>query len=177
MEIEEQTFQLRPFREADEQAIVASLNDWAIAQWLTRPPFPYTVDDARWWIDFVRRDHEGPRPGHFAVADRSDGRAVGCMSLEIEEGGDSAELGYWMAKSHWGQGLATAVAGAVVDYGFDTLGLRRLFATTDPANAASQRVLRKCGFEQVGLRPLGQSSRRGSAHHILFERRAEVGQR
>ena len=175
MKLEEQTFRLRPFRESDEQAIVASLNDWAIAQWLTRPPFPYTVDDARWWIDFVRRDHEGPRPGHFAVADPSDDRAVGCISLEIDDGDNGAELGYWLAKSHWGRGLTTAAAQALVAYGFGTLGLRRLFATTDPENGASQRVLRKCGFEEIGPRRLGQPRLRGATQHILFERHAEAG--
>ncbi len=172
MEIEEKTFRLRPFLESDEPAIVDSLNDWTVAQWLTRPPFPYTAEDARWWIDFVRRDHEGPQPGHFAIADPLDDRAVGCISLDIAETGKAAELGYWLATSHWGRGLATMTARAVVEHGFGTLGLKRLFATTDPANDASQQVLRKCGFEEIGPRLLDRPTKRGATQHILFERHA-----
>lgn len=56
------------------------------------------------------------------------------------------ELGYGVAEAHWGRGYATEIAGALVRYGFDTLGLAEIQASADAANTASARVLAKLGF-------------------------------
>ena len=53
------------------------------------------------------------------------------------------EIGYRLARAHWGRGLATEAARAVRDYAFDTLRLPRLIALIDPANTASIRVAEK----------------------------------
>jgi RimJ/RimL family protein N-acetyltransferase len=63
----------------------------------------------------------------------------------------TGDLGYGLARDAWGKGLATEAARAVVDYGFSALGLAKVWARTDPRNAASVRVLEKLGMRREGL--------------------------
>ncbi len=66
--------------------------------------------------------------------------------------GDEVEVAYRLARSAWGQGIATEAAGALVAHALGPLGLPRVVAVTYPANHASQRVLDKLGFERRGIR-------------------------
>lgn len=60
------------------------------------------------------------------------------------------EVGYRMPPSSWGNGYATEATRAVLDYGFNTVGLDEITAVTHPDNAASQHVLTKCGLKRDG---------------------------
>ncbi|MCC6521692.1 MAG: GNAT family N-acetyltransferase [Polyangiaceae bacterium] len=62
-----------------------------------------------------------------------------------------AELGYLLAPEHWGRGLVSEAVGAIIAFGFERLGLHRIEANVDPANAASLRVLDKLGFVREGF--------------------------
>lgn len=62
----------------------------------------------------------------------------------------SAEIGYWVAEAHHGQGSATEAAQVVTAYGLDELGLVRIFARVFEWNPASIRVLEKVGFQLEG---------------------------
>ena len=63
---------------------------------------------------------------------------------------DSAELGYWIGVPYWGNGYATEAAREMLDYGFETLKLNRIFASHFKPNAASGRILRKLGMLHEG---------------------------
>jgi RimJ/RimL family protein N-acetyltransferase len=73
----------------------------------------------------------------------------------------SLKLGWRLAAEYWGQGLATEGAQAVVDYGFQTLGLKEIVAITVPANTRSRRVM-----ERLGMTPEGHSLRRHVLHRL-----------
>lgn len=60
--------------------------------------------------------------------------------------GRTGEVGYVIAADRWGRGYATEAAAAVVQFGFNTLGLDRISATCRPGNTASARVLAKMGM-------------------------------
>ncbi len=62
----------------------------------------------------------------------------------------NAEINYEVRPSYWGRGVATAVCRDAVHWGFASLGLVRVQATTLEENLASQRVLEKVGFEREG---------------------------
>ena len=90
--------------------------------------------------------------GLLAIVDRGSGRVVGEAGLQVLEGGPDVELGYTLARAAWGRGFATEAAGAVLRWAFAGLGLERLVAVADPANAASLHVLDKLGMRRVGMR-------------------------
>lgn len=59
---------------------------------------------------------------------------------------DDVDLGYRLAREHWGHGYALEAAQAVIAYGFDTLGLDAIVATAYTANRRSIRVIEQLGF-------------------------------
>ncbi len=72
------------------------------------------------------------------------GRA-GLLTWNLD-GAPELEVGYMVAREHWGRGLATEAALAIRDYAFDRLGSRRLVSLIRPENRASQNVAAKLGF-------------------------------
>lgn len=78
----------------------------------------------------------------------ADAELLGFWALREIAPGLEVELLYGLAPQAWGQGLATEGARAVLEYAFDVLKLRRVWARTDRPNVASQRVI-----ERLGMRP------------------------
>ncbi len=141
---------LRPAFPEDCDAILAGIGEESIVRNLASAPWPYTRDDAR---AFAARPQD-PRLPHFLVTLPGPG-VIGSAGLGEHEG--VPELGYWIARAHWGQGYATEAAGAVLRIA-RTLGHRRVVAGHFADNPASGKVLRKLGFV-----PTGRSARRFSA--------------
>jgi len=116
---------------------------------------------------------EQPGAWRFAIVD--DGAIVGTISLtNVVRGAlQSANVGYWVDKSHNGRGLATAAVAEVVAIAFGELGLHRLEAGTLVDNLASQRVLEKNGFERIGLARRYLHIGGDWRDHVLFQRTAD----
>jgi 8-oxo-dGTP diphosphatase len=169
---------LRLFHDSDLADLVALIGDWDIARWVSSVPHPYSEADGRDWIGNVRRQHAAGRPRRFAIALRQTDRLIGGVGLNGDPGDDSDEpaLGYWLGKPYWGNGYAREAVAAVIDYGFETLGLETIRAYTDPSNAASQIVLRRCGLEPIGDIGLRRPTRNGARTAPLF-RIARPGRR
>lgn len=81
-----------------------------------------------------------------------DGEPVGAITLDRGSGRAvvRAELGYVLARNHWGQGIATAAVRLALRKGFDDLKISRIEAFVDPDNKASIRVLEKAGLHKEG---------------------------
>src|SRR5262245_6354443 len=77
-----------------------------------------------------------------------DGRLAGMIGLRVS--GHRAELGYVLARPHWGRGLATEAARAVVAWALAQPTFVRVWAVCDVDNHASARVLEKTGMEREG---------------------------
>jgi RimJ/RimL family protein N-acetyltransferase len=83
----------------------------------------------------------------WAVFAKDDGRFVGNASLRPRPEEQSEwEIGYYLKPEEWGKGFATEIANRLVRYGFRDLNFKEVFATVDPENEASRRVLEKAGM-------------------------------
>jgi ribosomal-protein-alanine N-acetyltransferase len=95
----------------------------------------------------------------WALVEKESGSVVGhCGLLDKEvEGTPEIELVYVLATSAWGKGYATEIAGALKEYAFTTLGLKRLISLIEPGNRRSERVAGKTGMrlEREVIRPEG----------------------
>ena len=71
------------------------------------------------------------------------------MIYIVEDGGGASEVEilFGVEPEHWGKGVATEAAGAVLRYGFEDCRLARIYAGADPPNAASVRVIEKLGMK------------------------------
>ena len=84
------------------------------------------------------------------VIRRKDGTPVGDLSFKGLRPDGSVEIGYGIEAAHRGRGYAVEAVGAAVAWALSQPGVTRVDAETEPDNAASQRVLEKCGFTPSG---------------------------
>jgi RimJ/RimL family protein N-acetyltransferase len=142
---------LRPLAYADLPALFAAIDASrsALEAWLPWAEGVRSPDDLRVFVDRTMREN-ADGAGHRAFFDA--GMLAGHISLEsVDHGNRAAELGYWIRTDRAGRGLTTEAARALLAWGFRHLDLHRVTAYTDAANAASARVLDKCGFRREGL--------------------------
>jgi RimJ/RimL family protein N-acetyltransferase len=154
---------LRCLDARDAGALVAHLNDWEVARWLSQPPYPYSAEDAKAFISVMRERHRQPNPLLFAIAERALDAAIGVIGIEPDET-DSGELGYWIGRPFWGQGYGREAAAAAIAQAADA-GLRRLVAFAHPENLRSLRLLQRCGF-----RPAGEAARSARSGEVTMRR-------
>ena len=114
-------------------------------------------------------------PIRLAVVLRDGGQLVGTIGLNaISPQHRTAEIAYDLAPAVWGLGVATAIVNAVVDWGFQRLGLLRIQATVLESNERSIRVLERCVFEREGYLRCYRQIRGRSGNFWLYARLAGV---
>lgn len=157
---------LRPAWIEDAPAVATGIGDEAIVRNLARVPWPYTLQNA---VDFLSMPKTDGLPGFLLTLPAAEGTpAIGMCGLNVDEEGE-AELGYWIARKHWGHGYATEAARAVVDVA-RSHGIERLRAGHFVDNPASGKVLRKAGFVPTGSTAMRYSLARGcEAPSVEFE--------
>ena len=117
-----------------------------IAGW---PPHQ-SVDESRSVIQNVLSGTEC-----YAVCLKTDGKAIGAIELmpnrrsSLTDGDDECELGYWLGKPFWGQGIMPEAARAMLRHAFDDLGIQTVRCGYYDGNIKSKRVQEKVGFQYV----------------------------
>ena len=154
---------LRPGWPEDRDALLRAIADEGIVTNLASAPWPFLARDAQ---DAAARP-QNPRFPHFFVTrpDRAAGsELVGSVGLgaRADGSGVAPELGYWIARDHWGKGYATEAGRAVLTIA-RTLGHRRVTASHFIDNPASGRVLAKLGFRPTGAIDQRRSRARGAS--------------
>ncbi len=96
---------------------------------------------------FLEAAVETPRLVYeLALVPRSGGQLIGALCLYLDADRRTAELGFVLHPDFWGRGLVTEAAAALLQSGFSTLNLARIWATCDTRNVASVSVLEKVGM-------------------------------
>ncbi|WP_285137268.1 GNAT family protein [Microbacterium sp. lyk4-40-TSB-66] len=149
LEVPTDRLRIRPFVEADLEAMAVYRGDAEVCRFL---PFdPQTPDDIRDRIGhlFGGTTLEGERGGVVLVIERSDDeQVIGDLVLfHLDPEAGSAEIGWVVSPAASGRGLATEAVRALVDTAFRVYGLRRLTARIDPENVRSVALA-----ERVGMR-------------------------
>ena len=85
--------------------------------------------------------------GLYLVALKETGTSIGICGLIKRETLADIDVGFAFLPAFWSKGYAFEAAGAVVAYGRDALGIRRIVAITSPDNDGSIRVLEKLGLK------------------------------
>ena len=124
------------------------------------PDAPQTLAETKEELDWFLHGHpRRPELGLWATIFKPTNQFVGRCGLLpwTIDGQDEVEVAYTIAPSHWGQGLGTEAAQAILDYGFNALGFTRLVSLIDEENVASIRVAEKIGmaFEKASRDEIG----------------------
>jgi [ribosomal protein S5]-alanine N-acetyltransferase len=141
---------LRRLETDDAERVQALANVHDIARMITPMPYPYTLDEARDWITLTHSEMAMKSAYAFAIVLQSTGELIGAVEVGNEFRNQRGELGYWMGKPYWGHGYMTEAARRVLQFGFETLGLNRVYATHYTSNPASGRVMQKIGMTYEG---------------------------
>ena len=139
---------LRPLREADDAAVLALLNDPAIARMTERVPHPITM------AGIADRRRLGTDNGECIYAVERNGELIGSAGVKLPGSGTPPRimprLGYWIGARHQRQGYGTEAVAALVKACFANAACDIIGAGVFADNPASIQVLKKCGFETVG---------------------------
>jgi len=138
---------LRPIEEKDAQALYNILSDEETTRFLT---ICYdSIDDANAWIAQCKND-EG-KWFYRAIELKETGEFIGGIGVEINERDNSAELGYYINRNFWRQGLMSEAAEEMVRFLLSEEGLNRISAAHCVRNPASGGVMRKAGMSYEGM--------------------------
>lgn len=144
------TVTIRPWRPEDAPALAAVLDDPGLTENLRDGiPYPYTQEDAKAYIGSVLSRVPGEL---FAYAIVVDGELAGSISAERQGNihHRTAELGYYLGRRWWGQGVMTRAVDLLCRRMFAGSDVLRIFAEPFARNAASCRVLEKAEFRYEG---------------------------
>lgn len=145
-------------RPADLDAMVSHLANPDISKATLRIPFPYVRRDAEDFVQFLDSEREKNGFDHtFAIRDK-DSYLLGCIGCEVDVAKDKhfGELGYWLGAPYRRKGITEAAARTLLDHMKVSHEVTRVQASVFPWNAASSKLLLKCGFKFITHRPKGK---------------------
>jgi ribosomal-protein-alanine N-acetyltransferase len=148
-----------PFQDSKLETSRLTLREFEDSDWITTHRYGSLPEVSRFdtWgpnsevqtKEFVRlcltHNLETPRMSFdFAVILKASGEHIGGCGLRIKSLINlDADFGYALHPDHWGKGYGTELAQALLDFGFKTLKLQRIYATCDTRNAASFHIMEK----------------------------------
>jgi RimJ/RimL family protein N-acetyltransferase len=158
---------IRPAGMDEVAALVRTLEDWAVAQWLLLP-HPIQPRDIERLV--IASGHAGGAAGNvlFCVREKQTGEAIGGIIVN-GDAGSQVSLRYWLQASSWGRGIATEALSTMIGHIFACGRARTLHAFVDPENLRSLRVLKRLGFRPVECRRRETANLRGARSMLVCE--------
>ena len=137
---------LRRWEEQDAESLFQYASDPDVGPIAGWPPHRSLQES----LDVIRNVFNGREA--YAVCLKTDNRAIGAIELKLNghtdltDRDDECELGYWLGKPFWGQGLIPEAAKEMLRHAFEEIGMTKVWAGYYEGNAKSKRVQEKCGF-------------------------------
>ncbi len=145
---------LRPLTMDDVPLLFLLDSDPEVMRYIGLKPVT-TVEESREVIRKILKQYDENGIGRFAVIEKESNLLIGWSGLkylteEINGIKDVYEIGYRFLPESWGKGYATESAKAWIDYGFESLNIVKIVACAHCENDASNYVLKKLGFSEMG---------------------------
>lgn len=132
---------LRKVGLSDVPSLISYCHNKKISDQILNIPYPYREEDALFRINFVLQGFKNKERYVFAISLNGSNELIGEIGLHLDKANDSAQFGYWIAEPFWGRGIASEATAALLEFGFGTLGLNKIFATHYPDNPASGKIM------------------------------------
>jgi [ribosomal protein S5]-alanine N-acetyltransferase len=141
---------IREFKASDRDALLEYSRDPSLLLWVT-----FSLGTEKEIDDYLASaqasaEEKNRTDWQFAVEEKAKPGYIGTVALTIEKSPCSAELGYWFLRSAWGKGYATEVSRCMLDFGFRTLKLHRIWGKCHEKNSGSAHVMEKLGMKLEG---------------------------
>ena len=110
-----------------------------------------SIGDSRAYLRYMLRRYRSHEPASWGIELMETGQIIGTIGfMWVQEDNAAAEVGYSLSRDHWGKGYMTEALRAVIQYGFDVIGLHKVQICVRPSNTPSRKVIEKCGFVYEG---------------------------
>jgi RimJ/RimL family protein N-acetyltransferase len=132
-------------------------NDVEVMRYITGG-VPWTDDKIRGFVDKQVTLYAERGFCRWKLLRKPEREMIGFCGAGLWRDAPDPEIGWWLARRWWGQGLATEAARTALRHAFESTGLERIISIARPENTASRRIIEKlgltlkCEFENEGLR-------------------------
>lgn len=142
---------LRKMKRSDAEDMFEYSKDPEVTKYLLWMPHPSVHYTAR-YLNYLQDRYAVGKFYDWAVVDKATGKMIGtCGFTCFHEEHNSAECGYVLNPGYWGRGIAAEALGAVMKFGFMTIGLHRIECRYMQGNDRSRRVMEKVGMTYEGM--------------------------
>lgn len=143
--------QLRWMEPGDLDDLFAVYSDAEVVRYWSHGAWPHR-DEATIYLEAIESGYQAGDLFQWGIALREDDRIIGTVTLYgIDHPQARAEVGFALARAHWGRRYGREALTALLDHAFGTLALRRIEADVDPRNLPSCRLAERLGFQREGL--------------------------
>lgn len=110
------------------------------------------VSDSLHYLRFITQQYLDGIPSPWGIIHKEQGKLIGTIGYHVWSLANRyGEVGYALSKDYWNKGYTTEAFNEVIRFGFERMKLERVEATCKLANAASARVMLKCGLQYEGI--------------------------
>lgn len=142
---------LREPRDEDAELVYELVRDPEVTRFLAIDP-PESPDDTRYFIAKCREHREQDREYVFVIADVASDEPMGVTGLRhLDRPMRTAQIGTWVGRRHWGQGVNAEAKRLLLEFAFGTLRLHRVEARIAVQNHRSRRAFERLGGRCEGL--------------------------
>ena len=142
---------LRRFEKSDAASMMRNwVSDPAVQRNYGEPVYR-TPEEVDGLLDKYIGGYDEPYHYRWAVIEKESGECVGQIAyFLVDAKNEFAEIEYCIGTAYQGRGYATEACEAVIQYGFDVIGLHKVQICVRPSNTPSRKVIGKCGFVYEG---------------------------
>jgi [ribosomal protein S5]-alanine N-acetyltransferase len=139
-----------PAWEISPEDLTIQANDLDIATGIGEEfPYPYTLENAKWFLSFAQENWNKGREYSFALIDKQTKQFCGMIGFK-ERGLKVSNVGYWLGREFWGKGIATEALNQVIFFiKSEYPKVKSIDASAFKYNVPSQKVLENCGFTKM----------------------------
>ena len=148
--------------EKDLNSLIKELNNWNISKWLVEVPFPYSINDANYWMKKTREDE-------FSFNIYLKNKLIGGISITNKLKNNKWELGYWIGEEYWGNKYAKEACDGLIKYFFTNTSNNIIFASHMKDNIKSNKIILSLGFKKLGIGKKYSVSRKEEVEDINYQ--------
>ena len=146
----------------DITSLIEELNNWNISKWLVEVPYPYSINDANYWIKKTKEDE-------FSFNIYLNNKLIGGISISKKLGNTKWELGYWIGEKYWGNKYAKEACESLIKYFFTNTSNNIIYASHMKDNMKSKKIILSLGFKEIGLGSKYSLSRQEEIEDINYQ--------
>jgi len=160
--IQTERLNLKKIEQKDLNQLIKNLNNWNIVKWLVNVPYPYTINDAKNWMDKTIKEE-------LTLNIYLNNTLIGGITIDSRSEDNKNVLGYWLVEEHWGKGYALESSKSLISYFFSNYSEKKIIASHMADNEKSKKILISLGFKKINTSTVFSLSRNENVKDINYE--------